>query len=223
MLFPGEYHHVTGTVDFHENPKQVPFIKIKRTLHTHVVTRVWAAPQNIYVQLLAPLSSSMVFSKILHPCHPNQAFHLIPCSRISLSQGGNRLWILDLSQVSQVSSFIPVTRGWRVLSFQNAHGSRRCALGLLFPKWPVLVSDHASWNLRRMKFWGVWLAELEKDGRKKQLEEFRNQNSFYLCGAMWSVFLQTIRSRLFWILSEPKATSLLAIFGQKSRNPKAVE
>ena len=45
MLFPGEYHHITGTVDFHENPKQVPFIKIKRILHTHVVTRIWAAPK----------------------------------------------------------------------------------------------------------------------------------------------------------------------------------
>lgn len=100
-----------------------------KTGYTHVVTRAFWQPPKIYIYICStfgPLIFFNGFSKRLHPCHPNQAFHLIPCRRISLSQGVNRLWILDLSQVSQVSPFIPVTGGWRVPSFQNANGSRRC-------------------------------------------------------------------------------------------------
>ena len=102
----------------------------------------------------------------LHPCHPDQAFHLIP-EMPKFSQHDEMGRNVGTSAVSWI--FSPFPRKVRP-----------------FIPLPVVGGSLISrTQMDEMKFHGFEaLAELQKDGTKKPLEEFQNQNYFCPCDHM---------------------------------------
>lgn len=97
MLFPGGYHHITGTVDFHENQKQVPFIKINNTKFTDLVSRVLEETKLYIFNLWLPLSSSWFCQNLcIHVTRIKPFISFLKCESFHDTMKWEETWIFSL-------------------------------------------------------------------------------------------------------------------------------